>query len=128
MKEYLIRLPWPPKGLTPHAKGHWRPRAAATRKYRHSAFVLAKQQRVERMPGAHLEFTYYPPDRRRRDCQNIPAMLKPAIDGIADAMRCDDHGFRVHYPDAFSEPTPGGAIICHIRPNGGIIPLVGAIS
>jgi crossover junction endodeoxyribonuclease RusA len=68
------------------------------------------------MPGAVLEFTYSPPDRRKRDVQNLPHMLKAAIDGIADAMGCDDHGFRCVFPSQFSEPVPSGAVLVHIKP------------
>jgi crossover junction endodeoxyribonuclease RusA len=109
-----IRLPWPPGGLQPHAKGSWRPKAKATKAYREAAFWLAKEARVERDPNAVLTFTYLPPDRRRRDAQNLPGMLKPAVDGIAQAMGCDDNGFRCRFPDRFDEPTKGGAVVVQI--------------
>lgn len=110
-----ITLPWPPTALTPHAKGGWRPKARATKSYRAQAFWLAKEAKVERLPGAVLTFTYHPPDRARRDVQNMPGRLKAAIDGIADAMGCDDHGFRPRFPDSFAEPRKGGVIIVQIE-------------
>ncbi len=106
-----LTLPWPPKGLQPHAKGSWRPKAEATKAYRADAFWLAKAARIPRMPNAVLTITCHPPDRRGRDCQNMPSQLKAAIDGIADAMGCDDNGFRVRFPEAFSEPVKHGAVI-----------------
>lgn len=112
----MIRLvlPWPPKGLQPHAKGHWRPKAEATRRYRQDAFWIAKAAKVTEDPNAILTFTFNPPDRLRRDLQNLPGMMKAAIDGIADAMDCDDHGFRVRFPETMGEIVPGGAVIIEI--------------
>lgn len=112
----MIRLvlPWPPKGLQPHAKGHWKPKADATRRYRRDAFYLARAAGVTTCAGAVLTFTFNPPDRRRRDPQNMPAQMKPAIDGVADAMGCDDNGFRVRFPERLGEPVPGGAVIIEI--------------
>lgn len=106
-----IELPWPPKGLQPHSKGSWRPKAEATRRYRRDAYYVARAANVQPCPGAVLTFTYHPPDLRRRDVQNMPAMLKAAIDGIADAMGHDDHGFRPRFPEAFAEPRKGGQIV-----------------
>ena len=128
MGEYLIRLPWPPSALNTHAKGHWRPKAKATKKYRHDAWALAQEASVKAIPGAILEFTFCPPDKRRRDIQNMPGMMKAGIDGIADAMGCDDSKFRPHFPDHFAEPTKGGCVLVHIKPSVTNIEMKGSIS
>ena len=114
MSRVRITLPWPPSGLQPHAKGSRWAKSSATRAYRRDAFYLARAAGVATIPDAILTITYCPPDRRARDAQNLPGMLKPAIDGIADAMGCDDRGFRVRVPDSFVPPVPGGAIIVEI--------------
>lgn len=112
-----IRLPWPPSALSSNgAHGHWRRKAAATKAYRLDAWALAKAAGVPRTPGAVLTFTYCPPDRRRRDVANMAIPMKAAIDGIADAMGCDDHGFRPRFPDAFGNVVPGGQIIVEVTP------------
>ena len=111
MGSATITLPWPPKGLQPHAKGHWRPKAKATKAYRAEACRLALAEGIARVPDALLIITCHPPDRRRRDCQNMPSQLKAAIDGIAQAMGCDDNRFRVRFPEAFGEPVAGGSVI-----------------
>ncbi len=116
MTRAIICLPWPPTALTPHAKGNWKSKAQATRQYRKTAFWLAKEARVVADPAAVLRITYCPPDRQRRDCQNMHGRLKAAIDGIADAMGCDDIGFRVQFPDRFSEPCKGGAVVVEVNP------------
>ena len=114
MTPVTIYLPWPDSALHAHAKGHWRPKAAATKAYRCMAWHLAQQAGVKRNPAARLAFTFHPPDKRRRDCQNMPAMMKGAVDGIADAMGCDDHLFRCAWPEAFAEPALGGVVIVNI--------------
>lgn len=110
-----ITLPWPPKALTPHAKGHWRPKAAATKTYRATACVLTKAARLDCNPNARLVFRFHPPNRARRDLHNLPIQMKAAIDGIADAMGCDDHGFRCAWPETFDEPIKGGAVIVTVE-------------
>ena len=109
-----IRIPWPPGILNGHAKGHWRKRAKATKDQRTAAFWAAKAAGVTTDPNAVLRFTYHPPDRRRRDVQNMPGALKAAVDGIADAMGVDDNGFRPQFPDRFGEPVPDGVVIVEV--------------
>ena len=129
MGSVTIDLPWPPRDLQPHAKGLWYKKANATKVYRSQAFWWAKKAKLATDPGATLRFTYHPPDNRRRDCQNVPSMLKPAIDGIADAMKCDDNGFAVHYPARFSHVVRGGKIVCELTYSDVVeIPLIGRIT
>ena len=58
----------------------------------------------------------------------MPGMMKAGIDGIADAMGCDDHGFRPRWPEAFNEPTKGGAVMIHVKPPVVMIELRGQIT
>lgn len=109
-------LPWPPKSLNTHAKGHWRPKATATKKYRAVAHQWANIKRVPKIVDAVLEFQFFPPDRRHRDIQNMPGMMKAGIDGIADAMDCDDNRFRPRWPERFEEPVKGGQVVVRIGP------------
>ena len=111
-----IVLPWPPQGLSSNGRAHWASKAKATKGYRVTAFWLAKQAGITGDPQAVLRFSYSPPDLRHRDVQNMPAMLKAAIDGIADAMGCDDRGFRPQFPERFGDVCPGGAVIVTINP------------
>lgn len=113
----LIRLSWPDSKLWPHANGHWRPKARATKSYRNQAFVLAKQQSVDRIESKApiLRFSFSPNKRGRLpDIHNMPATMKAAIDGIADAMGCDDAGFRCEWPEEFSERVDGGSVVIEV--------------
>ena len=115
-KEYIIRLPWPDRRLNENVKVHWAPLARIKKDARSIAKILTKAQGVPKMEEAILAFSYYPPDRRRRDCQNVAGMLKSTIDGIADGMGVDDHKFRCRYPDKFEEPVKGGCILVTVKP------------
>lgn len=115
--DYLIRLPWPPKILSRNVRAHWAEKARATKSARHTAWSLCKEAGVRlHDETVEIHFQYFPPNRYRRDAQNMPDMLKASIDGIADALGIDDHTFRVHYAPTFSEVTKGGAILAHIKP------------
>ncbi len=109
-----ISFPWPPAALTPHAKGSPWPKINATKKYRFDAKVLATMARVPAAPGARLVFTFHPP-RRAGDPHNMPGRVKALIDGIADAMGCDDKAFRCAFPETFAEPVKGGAVIVEVQ-------------
>lgn len=111
---YLLRLPWPDKRLSQNARVHWRTRSEVTAAARSAAYYEALHRHVPSMENARLSFAYFPPDNRRRDAQNLPAMLKPAIDGIAKAMRVDDNGFRCEFPSRFEQTVKGGCVLVEI--------------
>lgn len=113
--EYLIRLPWPDKALSSNARTHWAQRSRATKKARHEAWALCKEAGARIDGPVEVAFAYFPPDRRKRDAQNMPAMLKAFIDGIADALGVDDAEFRVSFPKTFDRVTSGGCVLAHIR-------------
>ena len=116
MGSYVIRLPWPEPALWQNRKVHWAKRAKATKSARAEAWALTIEQKVPRIPGAILEFSFHPPSRAKRDIQNMPATQKAAIDGIADAMGCDDNGFRVRWPETFGSIVNGGCVVVTITP------------
>lgn len=117
---YVVRLPWPEPALWQNRRVHWRVRAKAVKSARLGAWAIACDQGLftSGIKSARLVFSFYPPDRRKRDLQNMPATMKAAIDGIADALGVDDHGFKVAWPEAFGEPTPGGLVVVKISEAG----------
>ena len=102
-----IALPWPPKELSPNSRGHWAKKAKEAKKYREVARIAVLEIREVALidvlenwirangAGITLEITFYPPDRRRRDLDNLIASMKPALDGIADALGVDDSRFKL---------------------------------
>lgn len=112
----MITLPWPDKRLSPNARLHWRPRAEAKAIARDWAFklTLADMHHAERMAvrlsEGHIpvRITFYPPDKRHRDDDNMVGSFKPFRDGIADALGVNDRRFRPEY--VFADPAPGGLV------------------
>jgi crossover junction endodeoxyribonuclease RusA len=122
-----ITLPWPDPKLTPHAKGHWRPKADATKEARNMAWAKAMEApRVECIPDA-LIFVEYWPAAFRGDVHNMHGRMKAYIDGIADAMGCDDKHFRVDFPSVWAGKSKPGKVVFRIVPPRVEIPLKGVI-
>jgi crossover junction endodeoxyribonuclease RusA len=125
---YQITLPWPSTKLNANARNHWRVHADAKRAYRKAAWELGLEAKLPKMPEARLVFTYHPPDHRHRDAQNLPGMLKSAIDGLADAMGVDDRHFRCAFAERFSEVRKGGSVVVTISAPIAVVPVTGTIS
>ena len=110
----IITLPWPSSKLTPHAKGHWRPKADATKFARSLARIAALEApRVSVIPDAVI-FVEYWPKAFRGDVHNMHGRMKAYIDGIADAMGCDDKGFRVDFPPVWAGRDPVGQVVFRV--------------
>jgi crossover junction endodeoxyribonuclease RusA len=112
----LLRLSWPRRELWQNRRVHWAQRAKAVKAARHEAWSEARRHNVARLETdrPRLVFAFHPPDARHRDMQNMPATQKAAIDGIAQAMGCDDAKFRCVWPEAFAEPVKGGAVLVEV--------------
>lgn len=116
-----ILLPWPPKPLWQNRRCHWAPRSVAVAKSRTDAYFAALEAGLKRMPTGegwqhHLSFDFSPPDRRKRDLQNMPATQKAAIDGIADALKVDDATFKIKWPEEFGPVSDnGGSVLVVVR-------------
>jgi len=111
----ILELPWPPKELSPNARVHYLTFARAKNAYRESAYWLAKQRdhgctlSTTFMGPIALAFTFHPPDRRKRDLDNMLSSVKAGIDGIADALGVNDARFE--YALRRSEPVKGGRVV-----------------
>ncbi len=112
-KRITIKLPWPDKALHSNSRAHWAVKAKATKTARQNAHTMAKQAGVGCWPDATILAEYYPPTRRG-DPQNVPTALKAYIDGIADAMGCDDRKFKVDYPTVFAGTRKPADVVFHI--------------
>lgn len=111
-----INLPWPNRVLSPNARSHWAPVSRAKRNARDEAALIV---RAELGPDAKtigaglvvdgkmkMKITFYPPDRLRRDDDNMIAGFKAARDGLADGLGVDDRCFKPEYHFADAE-KPG---------------------
>lgn len=110
-----LLLPWPARVLHPNARCHWSVRAKAAKQARESAAWATKAawKGVKPSEGVlTLQIAFCPPDARRRDLDGCLSSLKPALDGIADALGVDDCRFRLVLDMA--EPRKAGAVIVRI--------------
>lgn len=111
-----IELPFPPAELTPHAKGYWRKKASATRRYRLLCAQEAMAQGVQRMDGVKAvsaRVTLHRPNQRR-DYQNCISCFKAGVDGIADAAKLDDRHWKIDFVEG--EPDrPKGRVVVEIE-------------
>lgn len=113
MKLREIVLPWPSRDLHPNARVHWAVKRKAAKAAREGGFlaaVVAGARFAEYGPGRlQVWIDGYPPDHRRRDADGLLSALKPALDGIADAMGTDDKWF-VPHPFVQDKVVKGGEV------------------
>ncbi len=119
MQERLIRLPWPPKELSPNYKRshHWTAYYKIGKSYRVQCWALTIKQCGDRVMGLPdripMTITFHPPDKRHRDRDNMISSFKQGQDGIADALGVDDKRFEPTYE--FGEKVKGGCVLVHVR-------------
>lgn len=112
-----LALSWPDKGLSPNARLHWRRKAKLTKTARRDAWASTLAI-IWRLPtlgdgAVALDVVFCPPDRRRRDRDNLIASCKAMNDGIADALGVDDSRFVSTY--RMGDPVKGGAVLVTVR-------------
>lgn len=110
-----IELPYPPKELSPNATLHWAKKMKFKKSYRQTCWALALSQKLTAPPGdgkIDIHITFYPPDRRHRDADNMVASIKAGLDGVADALKVNDKRFLPTFK--FSD-EPLGKIVVEIK-------------
>jgi crossover junction endodeoxyribonuclease RusA len=119
LETIIIELPFPDSKLNPNRSNgyHW----TESRKQRDIAKQIGyTQARValdckEFVPAEQyaLWITFYPPDRRHRDADNLHASMKHYLDGICQALGINDRSFR-EVTLAFGEVHKPGAVTVEI--------------
>lgn len=92
-----LQLPYPDRALSPNAsKRHWRYKQPAKEAARTEAFYKAVSFRDWFTTSEKLQMTLTisPPDKKRRDLDNVFASMKPSIDGMCQALEIDDSQIR----------------------------------
>ena len=87
----ILRFDWPSRDLSPNRHIRWQaknnPRAQAKR----DAYIIAKACGKKAPDGdLHAYLMFCPPDKRKRDLDNLLASMKPSIDGACEALSIDD--------------------------------------
>lgn len=82
---WRLDLPWPAPPLTANQRLHWRRHAAIVADVRATVTTLARSIGVPAGEYATVGLTWTPPDRRRRDEDNLVPTLKVCADALVDA-------------------------------------------
>ena len=110
-----MKMYWPPRELSPNARVHWAARSRAVKKYRADAHALALSEGLH-MPDSDkvwVHLTFCPPSHRRYDADNLLASCKSLLDGIADALKVNDHRFIPTVQIGSADPEKRGFV--HVR-------------
>jgi len=113
----VIELPWPAKELNPNVKCHWSKKAKAAKAYKEVSYYLTKKHEKPKFKEGPiwLEVLFVPPDKRRRDQDNLIASIKSLLDGVALAWEVDDSRFTGTYTLCPPEKK-GKVVICISTP------------
>ena len=113
----IVTLPWPDKKLSPNARTHWRAKVGPKQSARiRSGWETVAAKGFHQVRDAlaasdgpiALTVTFYPPDKRHRDDDNMIGAFKSHRDGIAEALGVNDRRFRPHY--VFADPAKPGRV------------------
>ena len=111
-----ITLPWPEIDTSLNARIHWAKRSSAARDAELIGLVAANEAYQGRL--LHVthptHITFHPPDKRRRDLDNMLGRIKKQLDGICRAYVIDDFLLRPITLD-WGEVRYGGAVVVTIE-------------
>lgn len=113
-----ISLPWPPRELSPNCSIVWGKKMKFKKDYRDRCKARANDCFWVCAPeegNIHIKLTFYPPNKRPFDLDNMLARMKSGLDGIADSWNINDVRFRPITID-MGEPDPDklGKVILEI--------------
>lgn len=117
-----ITLPRPSKVLSPNTTSHWAKKAKAKKNQRNTAYVEALRSRPRGwapLEACYVRTTFYVPDRRRRDRDNLLASMKSAYDGLADGGIVRDDSGMVHLPIVIEVDPQRPRVVVEILPYDG---------
>lgn len=115
-----IILDWPDNKLSPNARTHWAAKAQLKAAAREAAWVLTKQEIVE--DGSidpngeyRMDLTFCPPDKRKRDLDNVEAACKAAFDGMCAGLGIDDSQIKETVKRWGRVFRPGGIVVVELE-------------
>jgi crossover junction endodeoxyribonuclease RusA len=113
-RTWTVELPAGMELLSMNGRQHWSEQRRRGAELRKAAWATAKAIKIPPLAAALITVTYQPPDKRRRDHDNIPAQSgKHCIDGIVDAGilpdDCPPYVAGISY--AIGNPHPGGRLV-----------------
>lgn len=110
-----IRFPWPDRRLSPNGRFDRRGITNVRRLAREEGFLLAKEAGLTlRKVRLQIRLLLCPPNRLKRDDDNVLTMFKSYRDGIFLALNMDDGLIRRTIID-WGEVELGGAIYVELK-------------
>lgn len=109
-----VTLPWPPRECSLNARVHHMMLHKAKGRYKDMCYWLAKKAQLQSPQSPVVSIDFFPPDRRRRDVDNVLASCKAGIDGIAQAVGIDDSNFR-DYRLSMKEQVGGYVVVTFLE-------------
>lgn len=112
-RTWTIEMPAGMKLLSLNDRLHWRERNRRSQEIKKAAWALAVQVKIPPLARIAVIGEYQPPDRRKRDEDNLTISIKSAIDGIkAAGVVADDSSGYVRYDGCrIGERYPKGRLI-----------------
>lgn len=117
-KEFSVELPWPPRGLSPNARLNRYAKATLFKNTKLCAKLHTKNamraigmESVEPKGDGlvNVRLVSTPPILRYRDEDNLIANCKATLDGIAEAIKVNDHYF--HFREQiWNKPSAPGKL------------------
>ena len=105
-----VSIPWPDKKLHPNTRTDRRHTGAIRKRYRSTCWALAKNAKID--PALHhLDITFFPPDKRKRDLDGMLGAIKYGLDGIAMALGVDDYEWSMSIRRGPSDKTKAGYVL-----------------
>ena len=117
----IIELPFPDARLNPNQSNgkSWKSTLVYRDAAKQTGYIQARSAlENQTLPPARyyaLQITFYPPDKRHRDADNLHAAMKHYIDGVCLAVGINDAKFR-SITLSFGEVRKPGATIVEIVP------------
>lgn len=116
-KTWILELPWPDRRLSPNAREHWTTTSKIKKLYRARCKAIGLAVGLGYLEGSEnavsVCLTFFAPDKRARDMDNMLASMKAGLDGLADAMGVDDSKWRISMEVA--ESTKGGRVLVEVK-------------
>ena len=113
-----ITLPWPDKILNPNVKAHWAVKAEVTKEAKKWAYWMTGTEmnwvQLEAIKDWLLEIVFFPPDKRKRDLDNLHRQCKPYQDGVCDKLDIDDSRIKRIVLE-WGEVVKGGKVVLRLE-------------
>lgn len=126
-----ITLSWPHRSLWPNSRIDRRAATSHRQTQKREAWALttqavAKFRRPTRDQFRHINITFHPPDKIRRDLDNMLASIKAGLDGVSDALGVDDSEWTITIKKG--DVRKGGAVVVQLCLAFENVPVEGVVS